>query len=266
MSEIDKLFGMKGKVVLITGATGYLGRQMCLVLAAAGAHVLINSRNLEDAQVFSEELYTLGYSAEPVVFDLTQTSDIEDFFANYNKEKINVLINNAYAGQAGSIEHCSEESYRSSFEVGLVSIHSLLRLSLPFLRMAVELDGDASVINVASMYGMVSPDLAIYSNNAVANPPYYGAVKAALIQWTKYAAGEFGKEGIRFNSISPGAFPSTHVRDDSSEFVADLAKKSMFGRVGKATEIQGPILFLSSSASSYLTGSNLVVDGGWTAR
>ncbi len=114
------------------------------------------------------------------------------------------------------------------------------------------------------MYAMVSPDLGVYDSGNVANPPFYGAAKGALLQWTRYAACEFGKEGIRVNSISPGPFPSDAVQEKDPDFIMRLAKKVPMGRIGLAKEIKGPTLFLASSASSYVNGSNLVVDGGWT--
>jgi NAD(P)-dependent dehydrogenase (short-subunit alcohol dehydrogenase family) len=176
-----------------------------------------------------------------------------------------VLINNAYAGGGGTILTTESDQYRQSFEVTLVAAHNLLRAVLPALRLGVEQSGDASVINVASMYGLVSPDLRIYDSAKGANPPFYGAAKAALIQWTRYAACELGPQGIRVNSISPGPFPSDDVKQTAPDFVERLAKRVPLGRVGIATEIQGPVLFLASPAASYVNGANLVVDGGWTA-
>jgi NAD(P)-dependent dehydrogenase (short-subunit alcohol dehydrogenase family) len=117
---------------------------------------------------------------------------------------------------------------------------------------------------MGSMYGMVSPDQRVYESKRVANPPFYGAAKAALLQWTRYAACEFGPEGIRVNAISPGPFPSTDVQAANPDFVATLANKVPMGRIGHAKEIQGPLSFLISDASSFVNGTNLVVDGGWT--
>jgi NAD(P)-dependent dehydrogenase (short-subunit alcohol dehydrogenase family) len=114
------------------------------------------------------------------------------------------------------------------------------------------------------MYAMISPDQRIYESASGVNPPFYGAAKAALLQWTRYAACEFGAEGIRVNSISPGPFPSELVQKGSPAFIEKLANKVPMGRVGQSAEIKGPILFLASSASSFVNGANIVVDGGWT--
>jgi NAD(P)-dependent dehydrogenase (short-subunit alcohol dehydrogenase family) len=115
------------------------------------------------------------------------------------------------------------------------------------------------------MYALVSPDLRVYDTAAGANPPFYGAAKAALLAWTRYAACEFGKENIRVNAISPGPFPSNKVQAENSAFVTRLAARVPMGRIGQSHEIGGPVLFLASSASSFVNGTNLIVDGGWTA-
>jgi NAD(P)-dependent dehydrogenase (short-subunit alcohol dehydrogenase family) len=96
------------------------------------------------------------------------------------------------------------------------------------------------------------------------NPPFYGAAKAALLQWTRYAASEFGKEGIRVNAVSPGPFPSLAMKAANPDFIEALAAKVRMGRIGASDEIKGPMLFLASSAASFVNGANIVVDGGWT--
>jgi NAD(P)-dependent dehydrogenase (short-subunit alcohol dehydrogenase family) len=115
------------------------------------------------------------------------------------------------------------------------------------------------------MYGIVSPDPRIYKSASEINPPSYGTAKAALLQWTRYAACEFGLEGIRVNSVSLGPFPSIEVQVKSPNFIDKLALRVPMGRIGQSKEAGGPIMFLMSSASSYVNGSNLVVDGGWTS-
>ena len=206
-----------------------------------------------------------GGAVLPIYDELFQQEDIEHFFHNRKDLPLHCLINNAYGGAGGTIESSSTEAYAESFDVGLTSAHRLLVASLPGLRRSVEECGSASVINVASMYGMVSPDLRNYLTARGSNPPFYGATKAALIQWTRYAACEFGPEGIRVNSISPGAFPSNSVQENDLDFIKRLEHKIPAGRVGQVDEVCGPVVFLASQASSYVNGANLSVDGGWTA-
>ena len=257
-------FSLTGKTVLVTGATGYLGLAMVRVLGEAGAHVLINSRSLVRSQEVTQSLLDSGCSAEPAFFDVTDQAAIAAFFADRRSHPINVLINNAYMGGAGSIELSDAEAYAGSYGVTVLAAHNLVKAALPCLRLAVQKRGDASVINLASMYAMVSPDQRIYDSPRATNPPFYGAAKAALLQWTRYAACEFGAEGIRVNSISPGPFPSEAVQKSSPEFVRRLVNKVPLARIGRADEVAGPVLFLASAASSFINGANLVVDGGWT--
>lgn len=264
MTDLPHRFLLESRQVLITGSTGYLGRAMALGLAELGAHVVINGRNRERVEQFTDELCNLGFSATPAVFDINDEQSVRDWFAQYGDAPLHGLVNNAYAGGAGSVETAIGEDYRNSFEVSLVSAHCLLQCALPGLRSAVLECGNASVVNIGSMYGLVSPDQRIYESKQVANPPFYGAGKAALLQWTRYAACEFGSEGIRVNAISPGPFPSAEVQAANPNFTATLANKVPMGRIGRAEEIQGPLSFLISDASTFVNGSNLVVDGGWT--
>ncbi len=198
-------FSLNNLTVLVTGATGYLGREMCIGLGEAGAHVLVNSRSDERALALVAELVALGISAEKAVFDVTSKADIERYFDSFDGN-LSVIVNNAYLGGGGTIESAKGEAYIYAYQVIVEAAHHIVNSALPKLRVSVNKNGYASVINIASMYGVVSPDLRIYPTAEGSNPPFYGAAKAALIQWTKFAACEFGGEGIRFNSISPGRF------------------------------------------------------------
>lgn len=256
------MFDLNGITVLVTGATGYLGTQMCIGLASSGAKVLVNSRSAKKALHTVTELEKLGYQAEAAVFDVMDTESLTDFFNHY-QGGLTVIINNAYSGKGGTIECSTSEDFSNAYKVTVESANNLFQISLPLLRASVKNVGYASVINISSMYGVVVPDLGIYATAEGSNPPFYGAAKAALIQWSKYGACEFGKENIRFNSISPGPFPN--LANNSEPFLTTLANKVPMKRVGTPEEIQGPVVFLASKASSYVNGCNLTVDGGWTA-
>lgn len=264
MTNLLQKFSLESKHLLVTGATGHLGRSMVEGLAELGATVLVNGRNRERVEELVAELCSNGFSAASAIFDINDEAAVEQWFLRYGNAPLHGLVNNAYSGGAGSIETASEDDYRNSYEVSLVSAHRLLRSALPGLRAAHRECGNASVVNIGSMYGLVSPDQRIYENKRVANPPFYGAAKAALLQWTRYAACEFGGEGIRVNAISPGPFPSDNVQATNPGFISTLADKVPLGRVGQAEELQGPLSFLISDASGFMNGANLVVDGGWT--
>ena len=266
MKKGTQIFSVKGKNALITGATGHLGTAMAYILAEAGAHVWVNSRSQETCAALVKTLIDLGYSAETAVFDVTNLQEINSFFSSKKGVALDILINNACAGQGGNIETSSAKQYADSYDVTLIAAHNLLSVALPNLRNAVEKNGEASVINLGTMYALVSPDLRIYgSSPKLANPPFYGAAKAALLQWTRYAACEFGAEKIRVNSVTPGPFPSESVKKGNPAFIEILANKVPMQRIGLSDEIKGPILFLASSASSFVNGANIVVDGGWTS-
>ena len=265
MEKNFKLFSLKGKTALLTGATGYLGFSIAKGLAEAGAHVLVNSRSESRANEVVLNLEKLGYSAETKIFNVCSQVEIENALKNFSNNPLNIVINNAYQGGGATIKTARTEDYKKSYDVTVTAANNIIRVTLPSLRMAVKQTGYASIINIASMYAMVSPDQEIYSNFDYPNPPYYGTSKAALIQWTRYAACELGREKIRVNSLSPGPFPSTKIQKKFPEFIVKLAKKVPLGRIGQREEVVGPILFLASEASSYVNGANLVVDGGWTA-
>lgn len=264
MSSFE-LFSLSRKNVLVTGSTGHLGESMAWGLAEAGANVLVNSRSAERCAVLVNAIQKAGLRAENATFDVTDEKAIKIFFESRPGLALHCLINNAYAGGAGTIETSDADAYHNSYEMSVVSSHKILRNALANLRRAVKETGDASVINIASMYGLVSPDLKIYDNQHSANPPFYGAAKAALVQWTKYAACEFGPEGIRVNSVSPGPFPSMRVQQHNPDFVAQLAQKVPMRRVGQPDEIKGVVVMLASAAASFVNGTNISVDGGWTS-
>jgi NAD(P)-dependent dehydrogenase (short-subunit alcohol dehydrogenase family) len=233
-------------------------------MAELGAKVLVNGRSPEKVEELVIALRDMGLEAMPAIFDINSDEAVRQWFDQYGNHPLHGLVNNAYAGGAGSIETATANDYRNSYEVSLVAAHRLLQHALPGLRVAVKDCGNASVVNIGSMYGIVSPDQRVYGTKSGANPPFYGAAKAALLQWTRYAACEFGGEGIRVNAISPGPFPAETVQASNPKFVTTLASKVPMGRVGQAEEIQGPLSFLVSDAASFVNGANLVVDGGWT--
>jgi len=264
--NVNNLFSLEGKNAFVTGGTGYLGDQICLGLARAGAHVIVQGRNVTAVNLLIKKIEGQGGTAEAAIFDLLDEKAIAFYFEQTKCLKLNILVNNAYNGVGGTISHSEDVNYRDSYEIGLVVVQRLFKLFTPAMLQAWKEDGLASCINIASMYGLVVPDQNIYDSPAGTNPPFYGAVKAALIHWTKYAANEFGKNGIRVNCISPGPFPNKSVQTNAKSFISKLEQKVPLNRIGQANELQGAIIFLASNASSYITGINLQVDGGWTCQ
>lgn len=257
---------LSGRKALVTGATGYLGRAMCLALAKAGAHVLVNSRNAAACAAFVAELTAQGHTADSAVFDVTDADAVAAFIANRGpKTPLHILVNNAASGRGGTLDTATDGDFRAAYDVAVVAAQRLMRGFVPALRAARNRDGDAAILNIASMYGVVSPDLRNYDSADGSNPPFYGAAKAGLIQLTRYAACQFAPEGIRCNALTPGPFPQPAAQRDQPDMVDRLVTRVPLGRIGQAAEIGGPVLFLASPAASYVTGAVLPVDGGWTA-
>ena len=262
------LFRLDGRIALVTGASGHLGRSMAMALCEAGAHVILNGRTKEKIKLFSEELLSQGLSVSMAIHDIEQESDIEELFVELGKEygRLDIIVNNAYAGNVGTLETATYEDFSRAYGIAVTAAFRILQLAIPLLEKAASKNiGGASVINIASMYGVVSPDPAIYGDSGANNPPYYGAAKAGLIQFTRYAACHLASKGIRVNSISPGPFPPPDIAEKKPEFHGELCRKNPMHRIGYADELKGPLLFLASDASSYVTGTNMLVDGGWTA-
>jgi NAD(P)-dependent dehydrogenase (short-subunit alcohol dehydrogenase family) len=248
--------------ILVTGATGYLGSAIAIGLAKLGAEILVNGRNKKTINKLVNIIKKKNCKAIPACFDLRDNSEIKNFFTNI-KSPLNCIISNAYDGKLGTIETLDAEDYLNSIEISVIASHNLIKSALPYLKKSVKKNGDASFINISSMYGVISPNLNIYPSKNQTSPPTYGVSKAGIIQWTRYAAQEFGTYGIRVNSISPGPFPKSKK---NKRFIKILSDRTALRRIGNPRELVGPVAFLCSNISSYITGANIIVDGGWTSR
>jgi len=258
-------FSLDGFNIFVTGATGHLGRPITGAIADAGANVLVNASSRGAVRELVSETIGRGRNAEPAIFDITDHDALQYFFKKWGRKPLHGLVNNAHGGSLGTLEAASAEDYRSSFEVSVIGSQVLLQAALPSMRRAVSAIGSAAVVNMASMYAKVSPDQQIYTSRDEINPPFYGAAKAALLQWSRYAACEFGPERIRVNSLSPGPFPSLAVQEQQPEFVKRLSQKVPLRRIGQPEEVANAVVFLLSPAASYINGTDLAIDGGWTA-
>ena len=258
MTSLDDLFGLRGRVAVVTGATGRLGQVMASALVAAGATTWLVGRD-------QGRLDTLAASlpgARTAVCDVTDDAEVADLGAALSESgRLDVLVHNAHVGRGGSLLSATPADYLSAADLALGAFQRLLDATRGLLIKSAA-DGSPSVITVASMYGVVSPRPRLYSSPEAGNPPYYGAVKAGLIQLTRYAAVELGPHGVRVNCITPGPFPGEGI---DPALAGRLSDQSPLGRLGDPAEIATSILYLASPRSSYATGSNVVVDGGWTA-
>lgn len=262
----ERLFSLTGKVALITGAGGHLGTHLSYCLGQAGAHLILNGRDKTKLALLQEQLAKHGIHSTLLPFDVTNNELLKENLAKITEDfpSLNIIVNNAHAGRACVLDEATPEDFFRDYHVNVVASFELIKACRGLLKKSVALSGDASVINIASMYGMVSPDPRIYLDSKMNNPPFYGAAKSALIQLTRYMACHLAPEGIRVNAISPGPFPAQAAKLHPA-FMHNLQQKVPLGRVGEPEELQGPLLFLASNASSYVTGINLAVDGGWTS-
>ncbi len=267
-SDWDRLLRLDGRVAVVTGAAGHLGASIAEGLAAAGARVALVDRPGMSMGSLVERLKSDGGFAECFEMDLQDSDSIRNGCARIVAEMggVDILVNNAYAGRGGTLATATAQDFERAFRITVTAPFLLLQVLRPHLAEGARRHpGGAAVINIASMYGVVSPDLRIYDSALGSNPPFYGAAKAGLIQLTRYAACELASERIRVNVISPGPFPSPAVQTSDPAFVERLTSKVPLGRIGRPDEIAGIVVFLASDAASYLTGANIPVDGGWTA-
>ncbi len=268
MNSYDRLFRLDGRIALITGAGGYLGSGIARGMAAKGAEVVLWDYNREAADLLAEQIKREGGVASAMAVNVMDEVELQSALNDFKSkhQNVDVILNGAYTGGGGSSEHASAQDFSKAYKIAVTAAFQITQGLRPLLRNAAAKNaGGSSVINIASMYGMVSPDIRVYESSAGANPPFYGAAKAGLIQLTRYMACELAPEKIRVNSISPGPFPNKKVQADNSGFCDRLAAKVPLGRIGEPEELVGPALFLASDAASYVTGINLTVDGGWTA-
>lgn len=259
--DYKKLFDLTGKVVIVTGGNGYLGAENVKILKDFGATVISTSRSAENTRWEGEENARDMF----IQCDISSNESVKNCFKTvYEKYgRIDCLVNcasfGAGYGQGSQLEYMDDETFAKGMEGTINSTFRCIREIVPYMK-----ENGGSIINYGSMYGMVSPDLRIYGDNPQKQPPNYGAGKAAIEQLTRYAAGALAQYNIRVNCVTPGPFPNPANQTDEA-FNKQLANKTMLGRFGQAYEMAGPVLLLASDASTFTTGSNIVVDGGWTA-
>ncbi|MBA2588632.1 MAG: SDR family oxidoreductase [Alphaproteobacteria bacterium] len=255
------LFRLDGKTAFVSGSRGHLGAAMVQALAEAGAHVIVNGRDAGLLDAFAAGLKAQGLSVEAAAFDAHDVAKIRAFFGGL--KRLDVLVNNIGFMQGKSFTALAPEDFAATYAATVTTAFETVRAGLPALRAAVAASGDASVVNIASMYGQVAPDARLYDERGQQSPFHYGPAKAGLIQLSRHLAAELGAEKIRVNALVPGAFPQPGKMPAGLE--ERLAGKTMLGRIGQAHEIAGPLLFLVAPASRFVTGASLNVDGGWTA-
>jgi gluconate 5-dehydrogenase len=261
-STVQQLFDLTGKVAILTGAAGWLGSAMSRALAEAGATLAVTSRETDKIAEFAASLPGSGHIG--LGFDQGDTQSIPGFVKTVVERlgKVDILVNNAYGGTAPSIDSATAEDFDRAYHTGVTAYFLLARELAHHLH---NRGAPGSIINIASMYGVVASYPDAYTDLPVNSPPNYHGLKGGLVHLTRHLAVYWAKDNIRVNAISPGPFPTDKTQGRLPEFMERLAKKVPLGRIGNPAELKGLVVLLASDAGSYITGQNILVDGGWTA-
>jgi NAD(P)-dependent dehydrogenase (short-subunit alcohol dehydrogenase family) len=244
-------FSLAGRVALVTGASAGLGERFARILAGAGASVVLTARREERLAAVAAELDGASYLAG----DLSDAAHREALAALVQREhgRLDVLVNNAATNDDAPLERQTLADLQVVVDLNLVAVMDLCRLTAPLLFVSEH----ASVVNVSSMYGLVASKGPMTA---------YNATKGALVNLSRHLAAQWGRHGVRVNALAPGYFSSEMTSHfDDPGFVKIIEERTLLRRVPHDDELDGALLFLASDASSYVTGTTLVVDGGWTA-
>ena len=252
----SKMFSCKNKVALITGGLGLIGKEVVRALSDFGATVCV-------ADIDEHKLGDLE-SVRKIKFiplDITSEASINPAISGiiHDFKRIDILVNCAYPRTKDWGNKCEEVSFES-WKVNVDNHLGGYFLCCQKVAEEMKRYNGGSIINFASTYGIVAPDFSIYEGTKMTMPVAYSAIKGGVIALTKYLATYYAKYNIRVNALSPGG-----IFDNQPEaFVERYCKKTPLGRMGKQGDIVGAVIFLASEASSYITGQNIIVDGGWT--
>ena len=262
METILDRFSLKGKVALLTGGAGLYGKQITQALSEAGAVTCIASRNLESLQEVAQH-YT---NVHPFAMDLENEDSIRQTVADIIEKfgKIDILVNNAVTRCACSSWELSMDDFDKSLRINASALFLLTKLAAEDMKKRHE----GSIINVGSYMGMRGLNMTNYAGTTMYSAPEwpspaYFYEKGGMLNFTRFAASVLGREGIRVNCISPGGLLD---QSHQERFIQQYSANTFLGRLANETDLQGVIVFLASAASLYITGVNIPVDGGYTAK
>jgi len=273
MSDVLEKFSLKGHGAVVTGGAGLLGKEFCRTLAQAGAGVVLADLNAEAALATAEELRKEGLNVIHAALDVTQPDSVQAMVDACVDDfgRLDVIVNSAAmdpkfdASQPGQHRNTFEdyplEMWKQAMEVNLTGVFLCCQAAA---RQMVAQGNSGSIINICSTYGLVPPDQRIYEKPGQPKqfkPAFYTTTKAGVLGLTKYIASYYAETKIRANCLTPGGVYNNH----DETFTRNYAYRTIMGRMAERDEMNGALLFLASDASSYMTGGNVIVDGGWTA-
>ncbi len=272
---IQEKFDLTGRVAVVTGGVGLLGAEFCRTLAEAGAAVVVVDLNASASQAVAASLTESGYKALAVPTDITQPDAVhalvEQTLSAFGR--LDILVNSAALDPKfdpdavskgitpGAFEDYPLDLWNSALNVNLTGMFLMTQACV---KPMIAQGRKGSIINICSTYGLNGPDQRIYvkdGQRVAFKPVYYTVTKAGVMGFTKYLAAYYADTEIRVNALTPGGVFNNH----EDYFVKNYSAKTILGRMAKKDEMNGALLFLASDASSYMTGNNVVVDGGWTA-
>ena len=264
------IFSVKGKVIAIIGATGILGTQYVKYLSSLGATVIIGDVKLGHCKELSERINGSGFESYPLVIDNTDEESIVNFFSEIKKRynRLDVLINNAQVKPEGfyaPFENYSKKTLMEVIDGNLVGVTLACREAC---KMFTNQEASGVIVNISSVYGITAADQRLYegveniyyTDEKFSSPVSYAISKAGIVHLTRYLSSYFREKNIRVNCLTPGGVFDNH--DDA--FNKQYSYHTTLGRMADKNEYNGAILFLCSDASSYMSGANLVLDGGWS--
>ena len=259
MGILEK-FSLQGRIALVSGGAGPMfGSSISEGLAEAGATVITASRSPERNREFAERMKGEGHDVHAMQLDITETESIEELRVGLLERfgRLDVLVNSAVVGRGGGFEEQGVEHWEMSARGNMVGLFAMCKSFVP----AMVEQGRGSIINISSIYGAVANDPSLYVGTDMKQPPDYTFVKAGMINYTRYLANYFGKQGVRANCICPGGY----ANDQQQPFLENYNERCPLGRMLENEDIKGAAVFLASDASAYITGTALMVDGGWTS-
>lgn len=259
MGILDR-FSLDGRIAVVSGGAGpQFGSSITEALAEAGATVVTASRSLERNQALAERLCGQGADVRAMEVDIADVASIQALKEQVMGElgRVDVLVNSAVVGRGGGFDEQTPEYWEYSARGNMVGLFAMCKAFIT----SMEAQERGSIINISSIYGVVANDPSLYEGTDMKQPPDYTFVKAGMINFTRYLANYFGKKGVRANCICPGGYQA----DQPGPFVQSYNERCPAGRMLENDDIKGAVVFLASDASRYVTGTSLMVDGGWTS-